>query len=38
MTLFVCAKILAPDAHPDDPRLAPARHAATQIIGDLERS
>jgi hypothetical protein len=38
MMLFVCAKILAPDAHPEDPRLVPARHAATQIIGDLERS
>ncbi|MFI5616531.1 hypothetical protein [Streptomyces sp. NPDC051567] len=38
MTLFVCAKILAPDAHPEDPRLAPARETAHQIVGDLQES
>ncbi|MGW0731821.1 hypothetical protein [Streptomyces sp. NPDC002851] len=36
MTLFVCAKILAPDAHPEDPRLAPARYTATQLIEELQ--
>ncbi|MFF3403994.1 hypothetical protein ACFYW6_36555 [Streptomyces sp. NPDC002659] len=38
MMLFVCAKILAPDAHPEDPRLAPARDTATKIIAELEAS
>ncbi|WP_030813383.1 hypothetical protein [Streptomyces sp. NRRL S-337] len=37
MTLFVCAKILAPDAHPEDPRLEPARLTATQVAADLQR-
>ncbi|MER6101792.1 hypothetical protein ABT115_05440 [Streptomyces sp. NPDC001832] len=37
MTLFVCAKILAPDAHPEDPRLEPARDMATQMADDLQR-
>ncbi|RLV09078.1 hypothetical protein CTZ27_07745 [Streptomyces griseocarneus] len=36
MTLFVCAKILAPDAHPEDPRLEPARIMAAQITKDLQ--
>ncbi|MFH8684257.1 hypothetical protein [Streptomyces lydicus] len=36
-TLFVCAKILAPDAHPEDPRLEPARHMAAQVAEDLQR-
>ncbi|MFJ4527876.1 hypothetical protein [Streptomyces nigrescens] len=36
MTLFVCAKILAPDAHPEDPRLEPARRMATQIAEQLQ--
>ncbi|MEE1941449.1 hypothetical protein V1L54_18900 [Streptomyces sp. TRM 70361] len=36
MTLFVCAKILAPDAHPEDPRLEPARQAAARIAGELQ--
>ncbi|PGH48134.1 hypothetical protein [Streptomyces sp. Ru87] len=35
MTLFVCAKILAPDAHPEDPRLEPARRMAAQVAEDL---
>lgn len=34
MTLFICAKILAPDAHPEDPRLEPARHTADWINRD----
>lgn len=37
MTLFVCAKILAPDAHPEDPRLEPARRMAAQVAEDLQR-
>ncbi|MDB1086454.1 hypothetical protein PJ985_02575 [Streptomyces sp. ACA25] len=37
MTLFVCAKILAPDAHPEDPRLAPARAMAAQVADDLQK-
>ncbi len=37
MTLFVCAKILAPDAHPADPRLEPARHMAARVADDLRR-
>ncbi|AKA05122.1 hypothetical protein SAZ_23730 [Streptomyces noursei ZPM] len=36
MTLFVCAKILGPDAHPEDPRLEPARHMAEQVIAELQ--
>ncbi len=36
MTLFVCAKILGPDAHPEDPRIEPARHRARQVIADLQ--
>lgn len=36
MTLFVCAKILGPDAHPQDPRIEPARHRARQIISELQ--
>ncbi|MFJ6016605.1 hypothetical protein [Streptomyces sp. NPDC092952] len=36
MTLFVCAKILAPDAHPEDPRLEPARRMAEQVAADLQ--
>ncbi|WP_411121721.1 hypothetical protein [Streptomyces sp. x-19] len=37
MTLFVCAKILAPDAHPEDPRLEPARLMAGQVAEELRR-
>lgn len=37
MILFVCAKILVPDAYPEDPRLEPARHVAAQVAADLER-
>ncbi|MFF8745594.1 hypothetical protein [Streptomyces californicus] len=36
MTLFVCAKILGPDSHPEDPRIEPARHRARQVIADLQ--
>ncbi|GGS84981.1 hypothetical protein [Streptomyces cinerochromogenes] len=35
MTLFVCSKILGPHAHPEDPRLEPARRMAEQVIGEL---
>lgn len=37
MTLFVCAKILAADAHPEDPRLEPARGMAVRVADDLQR-
>lgn len=37
MILFVCAKILVPDAYPEDPRLEPARHIAAQVAEDLQR-
>ncbi|WP_101258375.1 hypothetical protein [Streptomyces barkulensis] len=36
MTLFVCAKILAPDAHPEDPRPEPARRTAARIAEELQ--
>ncbi|MFF8906323.1 hypothetical protein [Streptomyces olivaceoviridis] len=36
MTLFVCSKILGPYAHPEDPRLKPARCMAEQIIEELQ--
>ncbi|KJK54268.1 hypothetical protein [Streptomyces sp. NRRL F-4428] len=36
MTLFVCAKILAPDAHPEDPRLEPASRMAERVAADLQ--
>ncbi|MGV9311198.1 hypothetical protein ACWDR0_03255 [Streptomyces sp. NPDC003691] len=35
MTLFVCAKILAPGAHPADPRIEPARQAAGRILAEV---
>ncbi|MEV6319421.1 hypothetical protein [Streptomyces sp. NPDC051776] len=36
MTLFVCSKILGPGAHPQDPRLEPARRMAEQVIAELQ--
>ncbi|MFI1888772.1 hypothetical protein [Streptomyces jumonjinensis] len=36
MTLFACSKILGPDAHPEDPRIEPARHMARQVIAELQ--
>ncbi|MBP5935469.1 hypothetical protein [Streptomyces acidiscabies] len=36
MTLFVCSKILGPYAHPEDPRLEPARRMAEQVITELQ--
>ncbi|MFF4179884.1 hypothetical protein [Streptomyces sp. NPDC001750] len=36
MTLFVCSKILGPYAHPEDPRLEPARRLADQVIEELQ--
>ncbi|MEU5393286.1 hypothetical protein [Streptomyces tibetensis] len=38
MTLFACSKILGPYAHPEDPRLEPARRTAEEIIRELEAS
>ncbi|MDF3290156.1 phosphotransferase [Streptomyces silvisoli] len=36
MTLFVAAKILGPHAHPEDPRLVPARAVSEQVIKELQ--
>ncbi|MEU3447842.1 hypothetical protein AB0H29_11520 [Streptomyces thermolilacinus] len=36
MTLFVAAKILGPYAHPEDPRLDPARAVADQVVKELQ--
>ncbi|WP_165986920.1 hypothetical protein [Streptomyces sp. YIM 98790] len=36
MTLFTCSKILGPDAHPEDPRLGPARCMAERIVAELQ--
>jgi hypothetical protein len=36
MTLFTCSKILGPEAHPEDPRLEPARRMAEQVIAELQ--
>jgi hypothetical protein len=38
MTLFMCSKILGPYAHPEDPRLQPARRVAEQIITEFRTS
>ncbi|MFI1362564.1 hypothetical protein [Streptomyces griseochromogenes] len=37
MTLFVCSKLLGPDAHPEDPRREPARRMADQTIAELQK-
>ncbi|KJS57376.1 hypothetical protein VM98_01855 [Streptomyces rubellomurinus subsp. indigoferus] len=37
MRLFVLAKIAGPHAHPDDPRVAPARIEAEQLIHTLQQ-
>ncbi len=36
MTLFACSKITGPDAHPEDPRVQPARHMAARIMEELQ--
>lgn len=36
MTLFACSKILGPEAHPQDPRLVPARQMSDKIVQDLQ--
>ncbi|GAA5613772.1 hypothetical protein Spla01_04961 [Streptomyces platensis] len=36
MTLFVCSKILGPNAHPEDPRLTPTRRVAERIVSELQ--
>lgn len=36
MTLFVCSKILGPGAHPQGPRLEPARRMAERIVAELQ--
>jgi hypothetical protein len=37
MSLFACAKIAGPYAHPEDPRLLPAQLAAEQVMEELQR-
>jgi hypothetical protein len=37
MALFACARIAGPYAHPEDPRLHPARLAAEQMLEELQR-
>lgn len=36
MMLFACAKIAGPYAHPEDPRLGPARAAAERLVKELQ--
>ncbi len=36
MTLFACSKILGPHAHPEDPRLEPARRMAEEVVEQLQ--
>ncbi|MDI3422932.1 hypothetical protein [Streptomyces luteolus] len=36
MTLFAASKILGPHAHPEDPRIEPARMVAEQITAELQ--
>ena len=36
MTLFVCSNIAGPHAHPEDPRVEPARREAARIIEELQ--
>ncbi|MFF7532082.1 hypothetical protein ACFZB2_23705 [Streptomyces bobili] len=36
MTLFACSRILGPEAHPEDPRLGPARRMAEQVVAELQ--
>ncbi|MFE6592574.1 hypothetical protein [Streptomyces sp. NPDC057781] len=38
MMLFFCTKIVGPYAHPDDPRLEPARRAAARIVENLREA
>jgi hypothetical protein len=38
MMLFACAKIAGPYAHPEDPRLGPARAAAERLVEELQAS
>ncbi|MEV7395234.1 hypothetical protein [Streptomyces sp. NPDC091215] len=35
MALFLCAKIAGPHAHPEDPRLEPARKESARLISEL---
>ncbi|MGW5367084.1 hypothetical protein ACWER6_00760 [Streptomyces sp. NPDC004009] len=35
MALFFCAKVVGPHAHPQDPRLEPAREEAARLIAEL---
>jgi len=36
MTLFVCSKFAGTDAHPEDPRVEPARREAARIVAELQ--
>ncbi|WKK23925.1 hypothetical protein QZH56_35450 [Streptomyces olivoreticuli] len=35
MALLFCAKVVGPHAHPQDPRLEPARREASQLVAEL---
>lgn len=35
MALFFCAKVAGPHAHPQDPRLEPARKEAARLVDEL---
>ncbi|WTA38628.1 hypothetical protein OG936_27295 [Streptomyces sp. NBC_00846] len=36
MALFFCAKVTGPRAHPEDPRLEPARREAARLVAELQ--
>ncbi|MFD7320566.1 hypothetical protein ACFV9D_05665 [Streptomyces sp. NPDC059875] len=38
MALFFCAKVTGPHAHPEDPRLEPARRASARLMAELDSS
>ncbi|MFG2865498.1 hypothetical protein [Streptomyces sioyaensis] len=38
MALFFCAKVAGPHAHPEDPRLEPARKEAVRLVAELHSS
>lgn len=38
MSLFACAKFAGPHAHPEDPRVEPARRIAERLIEELQAS
>ncbi|WP_416986149.1 hypothetical protein [Streptomyces sp. T028] len=38
MALFCCAKVAGPHAHPEDPRVEPARKEAARLVAELHAS